>query len=115
MVVPGNRSHEAVGPGALRRPGGQGGNMILCKKLGELPPVVAEGQQALWCPDCEHYDGGMCDNPARTGPDGPCPLDCQALPLRRFGTTSMSAITDLLFARRAHPPSHRGRLSLGRP
>ena len=26
-----------------------------CKKELEVPPVVSDGQQMLWCPDCEHY------------------------------------------------------------
>jgi hypothetical protein len=25
-----------------------------CNKLHELPPVVTDGQQTAWCPDCEY-------------------------------------------------------------
>jgi hypothetical protein len=57
--------------------------MNLCKKLPELPPVLTEWQGAVWRPECEHYDDGACDNPARAERDAPCPLDGQPLPLRQ--------------------------------
>jgi hypothetical protein len=56
--------------------------MNLCNKLLELPPVLTEWQQAVWCPDCPHYDAGACANMTRTHGDAPCPLDGQPLPLR---------------------------------
>jgi hypothetical protein len=24
-----------------------------------LPPVVTDGQQKAWCPDCDYYDGAL--------------------------------------------------------
>jgi hypothetical protein len=73
---------------AARRATGMGGTMNLCTKLRELPPVVADGQQTLWCPDCEHYDRGSCDNPAGAGSSAPCPFDGQALPLREIAVNT---------------------------
>ena len=57
--------------------------MNLCKKLRELPPITTDWQQAALCPDCPHYAGGACGNPALTESDVPCPLDGQPLPLRQ--------------------------------
>lgn len=53
-----------------------------CNKLHELPPVVADGQQKAWRPDCDHYDCGGCDNPRRRDSDAACPFDGDVLPLR---------------------------------
>ena len=57
--------------------------MNLCKKLRELPPITTDWQQTVLWPDCPHYDGGACGNPAHTESDAPCPLDGQPLPLRQ--------------------------------
>lgn len=52
-----------------------------CNKLHELPPVVTDGQQTAWCPDCDYYDGGMCNSVSRVG-NAACPFDGKLLPLR---------------------------------
>jgi hypothetical protein len=46
-----------------------------CNKLHELPPVCTDWQQTTWCPDCEHYDCGRCDNPIRRDGSAACPFD----------------------------------------
>jgi hypothetical protein len=56
--------------------------MNLCKKVREMPPVVSEWQPTTWCPDCEYYDQGACEDPARPGSNAPCPFDGKVLPLR---------------------------------
>jgi hypothetical protein len=71
--------HRVVGRKSRTREG----VMNLCKKLRELPPITTDWQQTALCPDCPHYDGGACDNPAHTESDAPCPLDGQPLPLRQ--------------------------------
>lgn len=53
-----------------------------CHKLHELSPVVTDGQQTAWCPDCDYYECGRCDNPTRNGCKANCPFDGKALPLR---------------------------------
>jgi hypothetical protein len=53
-----------------------------CKKLHELPSVLAEWQQTVWCPDCAYYDRGRCRNPTRAAGNAACPFDGNALPLR---------------------------------
>lgn len=50
-----------------------------CKKLHELPPVVADWQQKAWCPDCDYYCDGQC---RRSGGEAECPFASDALPLR---------------------------------
>jgi hypothetical protein len=39
--------------------------MILCNKVKEVPPCLAESQQTVSCPDCEDYNCGSCDNLTR--------------------------------------------------
>jgi hypothetical protein len=63
-----------------------------CKKLPELPPVVTDGQQTLWCPNCEHYVEGACDIPACPGRNASCPFDGQALPLREVAFDTGDAL-----------------------
>ena len=53
-----------------------------CNKLHELPPVVTDGQQKAWCPDCDYYHCGICGNPVRRDSNAACPFDGKALPLR---------------------------------
>lgn len=53
-----------------------------CKKLSELPLVIAEWQQTAWCPDCEYYSDGQCGNPTRRSDHAACPLDGPVLRLR---------------------------------
>lgn len=53
-----------------------------CKKLSELPFVIAEWQQAAWCPDCDFYSDGQCANPTRRSDHAACPLDGPSLRLR---------------------------------
>jgi hypothetical protein len=54
----------------------------LCRKVHELPPVLSEWQQTTWRPECEHYDRGVCGNPACAEGKGTCPFDGKSLPLR---------------------------------
>jgi hypothetical protein len=56
--------------------------MKRCKKLNELPTVATDWKQTTWCPDCEHYHGGCCDDPKRTTASGPCAFDGRELPIR---------------------------------
>ena len=56
--------------------------MIQCRKLFELPVVVSEGQQIVWCPDCEHYELGKCSMPRSAGGEHVCPQDDKPLSLR---------------------------------
>jgi hypothetical protein len=56
--------------------------MNRCKKLLLIPAVATEWQQAIFCPDCDHYDDGVCSNPTLTNEGWPCPFDNKALPLR---------------------------------
>jgi hypothetical protein len=53
-----------------------------CNKLHDLPPVVTDWQQKVWCPDCEYYDCGLCSNPMRRDSNAACPFDAKVLPLR---------------------------------
>jgi len=68
--------------------------MNLCKKLRELPPITTDWQQTALCPDCPHYDGGACANPALTESDAPCPLDGQPLPLRQVAADPGDGVTE---------------------
>ena len=36
--------------------------MILCNKIRELPPLLTESQQTIWCPDCEECNCGTCSH-----------------------------------------------------
>jgi hypothetical protein len=56
-----------------------------CKKLKELPTVVTEWQQTTWCPDCDYYHAGQCDDPKRPMSSAPCEFDGSELPLRELG------------------------------
>jgi hypothetical protein len=56
--------------------------MKLCNKLSALPAVTTDWQQALWCPDCQYYDRGVCNYPARADGNALCPWDGKELPLR---------------------------------
>jgi hypothetical protein len=53
-----------------------------CKKLLELPPVVADCQQTAWCPDCDYYHCGLCGSPGGREGNAGCPFDGKVLPLR---------------------------------
>ena len=44
-----------------------------CNKLHELPTVVWRAATA-WCPDCDYYDGGMCNSVRRIS-NAACPFD----------------------------------------
>jgi hypothetical protein len=66
-------------------------NTSHCKKLFELPPVVTDWQQVAWCPDCESYDHGRCDNPLCKGSNAACPFDGKALPLREVAVEAPNA------------------------
>lgn len=56
--------------------------MMLCKKLLELPAVVAEWQQDVKCPDCGHYALGRCCVPDVDDAEPVCPLDAKGIALR---------------------------------
>jgi hypothetical protein len=56
--------------------------MIQCRKLVELPVVVSEWQQIVWCPDCEHYALGKCSMPRSAGAEHVCPQDGKPLSFR---------------------------------
>jgi hypothetical protein len=65
-----------------------------CKKLPELPPVIADGQQAAWCPDCDYYDGGMCSKPVRRDGSVACPFDGKVLPLREVAVEAANEVAE---------------------
>jgi hypothetical protein len=56
--------------------------MNTCKKLRDMPLVVADWQHVVWCPDCEHYDDGMSTH-SSCAESGSCPLGGDPVPLRR--------------------------------
>jgi hypothetical protein len=56
--------------------------MSRCKKLLELPPVFTDWQQTARCPDCDHYNGGICGNPIGRDGNVACPFDDKVVPLR---------------------------------
>jgi hypothetical protein len=53
-----------------------------CNKLPELPPVLTDWQQTVWCPDCDYYDGGTCGKPLCQDTNTACPFDGKVLALR---------------------------------
>jgi hypothetical protein len=58
------------------------GSTSLCKKLHELPPLITDWQQPVWCLDCDDYSNGQCRNPMRRDGNAACPFDGRELPLR---------------------------------
>src|SRR5262245_32664894 len=36
--------------------------MILCDRIAEVPPLLAESQQTIGCPDCEDRSRGTCSH-----------------------------------------------------
>ena len=83
-----------------------------CNKLHELPPVVADWQQKAWCPDCDHYDSGRCDNPICRGGSAACPFDGKALPLREAPAEPNCAAQQPADAASCKQPKHQP-VSLG--
>jgi hypothetical protein len=58
--------------------------MKRCKQLKELPTVVTEWQRTTWCPDCDYYHAGKCDDPKRATSRAPCAFDGSELSLREI-------------------------------
>jgi hypothetical protein len=53
--------------------------MILCNKIREVPPFLAESQQTIGCPDCEEVQCGTCSHLSCTDGDVCCHFDGSVL------------------------------------
>jgi len=53
--------------------------MILCDRIAEVPPLLAESQQTIGCPDCENYNRGTCSHLKVTSGKPHCCFDGRSL------------------------------------
>src|SRR6476660_4237851 len=49
--------------------------MILCDRIAEVPPLLAEAWQTIGCPDCESYNRGACSHLKITNGNTRCSFD----------------------------------------
>ena len=62
--------------------------MILCDRIAEVPPLLAESQQTICCPDCENHNCGTCSHLKYTDGDTLCFFDSGSL---QFGKVIMNS------------------------
>jgi hypothetical protein len=62
--------------------------MILCNKIREVPPLLNESQQTVWCPDCEECNCGTCSHLTCTDGDVLRPFDGSSLLQRKVAMDS---------------------------
>jgi hypothetical protein len=43
--------------------------MILCNRICQVPPLLTESQQTIWCPDCDECNCGTCSRLTPTSGD----------------------------------------------
>jgi len=49
--------------------------MFLCNRIREVPLLLIESQQTIWCPDCEECNYGTCCHLTSTDGDACCVFD----------------------------------------
>ncbi len=62
--------------------------MILCDRITEVPPLLAESQQTIGCPDCENYNRGTCSRLKYTNGNTRCSVDGRFLKLGKLAMDS---------------------------
>jgi len=77
--------------------------MILCNRIWQVPPLLIESQQMIWCPDCDECNCGMRSRLTPTGGDPSRNIDASSLladgrglcmhqvPAPRVGSSAVSA------------------------
>lgn len=53
--------------------------MILCNRICQVPPLLTESQQTIWCPDCDECNCGTCSHLTPTGGDSSRHIDASSL------------------------------------
>ena len=53
--------------------------MILCNRICQVPPLLTESQQTIWCPDCDECNCGTCSRLTPTGGDPSHHIDSSSL------------------------------------
>ena len=68
--------------------------MVLCDRIAEVPPLLAESQQSIGCPDCENYNRGTCSHLKYTSGDTLCTFDGSSLLLGQVVMDSNNQSTE---------------------
>jgi hypothetical protein len=53
--------------------------MILCDRIAEVPPLLAESQQTIGCPDCDNFSRGTCSHLKITSRNTSCSFNGRSL------------------------------------